>query len=63
MGKKKNKNRLTITEFNRSVSAPSERFTRAISRYAKLFIKKCFVAEPEKRATASELLEDSFITE
>ena len=34
-----------------------------MSESAKLFIKKCFVAEPEKRATASELLEDSFITE
>ena len=34
-----------------------------MSESAKLFIKKCFVAEPEKRATAAELLEDSFFTE
>lgn len=34
-----------------------------MSESAKLFIKKCFVAEPERRATAAELLEDSFITE
>ena len=33
MGKKKNKSRLQIGEFNRSVSAPSERISRAISRY------------------------------
>ena len=34
-----------------------------MSESAKLFIKKCFVAEPERRATAAELLEDNFITD
>merc|ERR1719510_2180007 len=34
-----------------------------MSESAKLFQKRCFVPEPEKRATAAELLEDSFITD
>ena len=34
-----------------------------MSESAKLFQKRCFVPEPDKRATAAELLEDSFITE
>ena len=34
-----------------------------MSESAKLFQKRCFVPEPEKRATAGELLEDSFITD
>merc|ERR1719400_2971661 len=34
-----------------------------MSESAKLFQKRCFVPEPDKRATAAELLEDSFITD
>lgn len=34
-----------------------------LSERAKNFILRCFVPEPEKRATAAELLEDVFLTE
>ncbi|XP_039751634.1 mitogen-activated protein kinase kinase kinase 15 isoform X2 [Pararge aegeria] len=34
-----------------------------LSQKAKMFILRCFVADPEKRATASELLEDLFLCE
>ena len=34
-----------------------------MSETAKAFIKRCFEPDPEKRATATELLEESFITE
>merc|ERR1719510_402260 len=34
-----------------------------MSESAKLFQKRCFVPEPDKRATAAELLEDNFITD
>ena len=34
-----------------------------LSEKAHHFIKRCFQADPDKRATAVELLEDPFITE
>ena len=34
-----------------------------LSERAHKFIKKCFVTDPDKRATAAELLEDPFISE
>jgi len=34
-----------------------------MSETAKIFIKRCFEPDPEKRATASELLEEGFITD
>ena len=34
-----------------------------MSDTAKTFIKRCFVPESEKRPTATELLEESFLTE
>ena len=34
-----------------------------MSETAKIFIKRCFEPDPEKRATASELLEEGFIAE
>ena len=34
-----------------------------MSETAKIFIKRCFEPDPEKRATASELLEEGFISE
>jgi len=34
-----------------------------MSETAKVFIKRCFEPDPEKRATASELLEESFIAD
>ena len=34
-----------------------------MSETAKSFIMRCFEPDPEKRAKASELLEDPFITE
>ena len=34
-----------------------------LSLKAKNFILRCFIPEPEKRATAAELLEDLFLCE
>ncbi|KPJ20716.1 Mitogen-activated protein kinase kinase kinase 5 [Papilio xuthus] len=34
-----------------------------LSQKAKNFILRCFIPEPEKRATAAELLEDPFLSE
>ncbi|KAM3963712.1 apoptotic signal-regulating kinase 1 isoform 2-T2 [Aphomia sociella] len=34
-----------------------------LSQKAKSFILRCFISDPEKRATAAELLEDSFLCE